>query len=119
MWFSTNFARQQHYSHKITTHRGGGDLGKFALGPLEETFYLHKSHCRARRRPATRPRRVLAGGEVAGGGERVWHDLQSPRNSLGGVVLDGQQRDMVGDGEARRPWRRKAVPGEGPTNIGV
>jgi hypothetical protein len=47
----------------------------FALGPLEETFYLHKSPYRARRRPATRPRRVLAGGDVAGGGERVWHDL--------------------------------------------
>jgi hypothetical protein len=35
------------------------------------------------------------------------------------VVLDGQQKDMVGDGEVRRPWRRNAVPGEDPANMGV
>jgi hypothetical protein len=28
-------------------------------------------------------------------------------------VFDGQPRDMVGDGEVWRPWRRNAIPGEG------
>jgi hypothetical protein len=36
-----------------------------------------------------------------------------------GGVLDGQQWDMADDGRVRRPWRRIAVPGEGPANIEV
>jgi hypothetical protein len=34
-------------------------------------------------------------------------------------MLDGQLWNMDGDREVRRPWRRIAVPGEGPANMGV
>jgi hypothetical protein len=30
---------------------------------------------------------------------------------------DGQQENRASDGEVRRPWRRVAVPGEGPANM--
>jgi hypothetical protein len=59
----------------------------------------------SRQRPVVRPRRVLTGGEVAGGEGLAWHELRDPGNSLGG--------------EVRRPWRRVAIPGEGPANRGI
>jgi hypothetical protein len=34
-------------------------------------------------------------------------------------MLDGQQWNMAGDGEVRRLWRRIAVPGERPANMGI
>jgi hypothetical protein len=38
---------------------------------------------------------------------------------LEGKILDGQQWNMVGDREVQRLWRRIAVPGEGPANMGI
>jgi hypothetical protein len=34
-------------------------------------------------------------------------------------MLNGQQWNMAGDGEVRRPWRRIAVPDERPVNMGI
>jgi hypothetical protein len=34
------------------------------------------------------------------------------------VGLDGQGWSTAGGEEGRRPWRRVAVPGEGPANMG-
>jgi hypothetical protein len=74
---------------------------------------------RPRQRPAVRPRHVLAGGEVAGGEGLVGQGLRDPGSCLGGEVHDGRGWNMTGDGEVRRPWRRVAVPGEGPANRGI
>jgi hypothetical protein len=57
---------------------------------------------RPRQRPAVRPQRVLAGGEVAGGEGVVGQGLRNPGSNLGKGVLDGQQWNMTGDEEG---WR--------------
>jgi hypothetical protein len=74
---------------------------------------------RPRQRPAVRPRRVLAGGEVAGRKGLVGQDLRDPGSCLGGEVHEGRGWNMTSDGEVRRPWRRVAVPGGGPVNRGI
>jgi hypothetical protein len=63
-----------------------------------------------------RSRRVLAGGEVAGGKELVGQGLQNLKDVVVVNAHDGQQGNRAIDGEVRRPWRRVAVPGEGPAN---
>jgi hypothetical protein len=34
-------------------------------------------------------------------------------------VHDWRRWNTTGDGEVRQPWRRIAVPGEGPANMGI
>jgi hypothetical protein len=74
---------------------------------------------RPRQRLAVQPRHVLAGGEVAGGEGLVGQGLRDPGSCLGGEVHDRRGWNMISDGEVRRPWRRVAVPGEGPANRGI
>jgi hypothetical protein len=73
----------------------------------------------SRQRPAVRPRRVLADGEVAGGEGLVGQGLRDPGSSLGGELHDGRRWITTGNEEVRRSWRRIAVPGEGPANRGI
>jgi hypothetical protein len=89
------------------------------LGPWNKFSSHRYTPARPRQRTAVRPRHVLPGGEIAGGEGSAWHELRDPGNSLRGEVHDGQRLNMVGDGEVRRPWRRIAVPGEGPANVGI
>jgi hypothetical protein len=98
---------------------GGGVLGILCLGPWNTKNSCTYAPAMSQQRPAVRPRRVLAGGEVAGGEGPAWHELRDPGNSLGGEVHDGQWWITTGDEEVRWPWRRIAVPDEGPANIGI
>jgi hypothetical protein len=89
------------------------------LGPWNMVSSHRYTPARPRQRPTVRPRRVLAGGEVTGGEGLVGQGLWDPGSSLGGEVHDGRGWNMTGDGEVRRPWRRVAVPDEGPANRGI
>jgi hypothetical protein len=59
-------------------HKRGGSQ-YICIGALRlSLLFAKRALAEPRRQPASRPRRVLAGGEVAGGGELAKHDLQSP-----------------------------------------
>jgi hypothetical protein len=66
---------------------------------------------RPRQRLVVRSRRVLAGGEGP-----VGQNLRNLESVVEVEVHDGQHGNRANDGEVRRPWRRIAVPGEGPAN---
>jgi hypothetical protein len=89
------------------------------LGPWDAKNSCTYAPARPRRRPAVRPQRVRAGGEVTGGEELVGQGLRDPESCMGGEVHDGRRWNTTGDGEMRRPWRRVTVPGEGPANMGI
>jgi hypothetical protein len=89
------------------------------LGPWEKFPSHEHAPAWSWHGPAARPRHVLAGGEVAGGEGPAKHDQQEGENTLGKVGLIWQKGNPANGGEGQRPWRRHAVPGEGPMNTGI
>jgi hypothetical protein len=85
-------------------------------GPWKRLSSHRCAPARPRQQPAARSRRVLAGGEVAGGEEPVGQGLRDLGDTVEVNVYAGRQWNKINDGRVRRPWRRVAVPGEGPAN---
>jgi hypothetical protein len=105
-----NFTRQQHYSHEITNHLGGGGPRYFCAWVPRTRFPFIDVPL------PDRLWHVLAGGELTGGEGLTGHDLRDLGSYLGGEVLDGRRWNTAGDGEVRRPCRVTGVPSEGPVN---
>jgi hypothetical protein len=109
------FCKAETKPHEIIELLEGG-LGLFALGPLERAFFSQMcpypaSTTAGRSAPVCSRRRR---GRRQGGAGRA--GPTGPRDCCGREHARQATVDGANDGEVRRPWRRVAVPGEGPAN---